>query len=151
MCVYRPQDDTFTPCIVLAYTDRHSCGGTCIQRLYRIPYGGAIGFDTLVSLKIIEKKEKYPHIKLHLYLPCHGQESMWNDNLKRAYYYVLKRADSVRYSSESYTQGCMHKRNREMVDRANLCVAYCSGGKGGSAYTVSYAEKNGIPIINLFK
>ena len=51
--------------------------------------GGAIGFDTLVSLKIIEKKEKYPHIKLHLYLPCHGQESMWNDNLKRAYYYVL--------------------------------------------------------------
>ena len=113
--------------------------------------GGAIGFDTFAALKVLEKKEKYPDIKLHLFLPCRNQEKAWSENLKEAYYYVLKKADSVRYCSEIYAAGCMQKRNRDMVDGAQLCVAYCGKSGGGSAYTVDYARKKGVKVINMFK
>ena len=113
--------------------------------------GGAVGFDTLAALKVLEKKRKYGFVRLHLYLPCHGQENGWSENLKKAYYYVIENADSVRYSCESYVNGCMQKRNREMVDGSSLCLAYCGRSKGGSAYTVAYAEKKGVRVINMFE
>ena len=113
--------------------------------------GGAMGFDTLVALKVLEKKRKYGFIKLHLFLPCHDQDKAWKESIKTAYYYVMERADSVRYSSETYYNGCMHKRNRDMVDGSQLCVAYCGKKTGGSAYTVGYAEEKGLKVINLFE
>ena len=112
--------------------------------------GGAIGFDTVAALKVLEKKKKFGFVKLHLFLPCRDQEKGWRENSKRAYYYVLKHADSIRYCSEQYDNGCMHKRNREMVDGSDLCVAYCGSGKGGSAYTLSYAQKKGVKTVNLY-
>ena len=121
------------------------------ERYTEFRTGGAIGFDTLVALKLLEKKRKYGFIKLHLFLPCHGQDKGWNDNLKAAYYYVLERADSVRYSSENYNRGCMFKRNRDMVRGSELCVAYCGRKTGGTAYTVGYATKSGLKVINLFE
>ena len=43
----------------------------------------------------------------------------------------------------------MHKRNRYMVDNSGLCVCYWIRDKGGTAYTVHYAEKEGLKIINI--
>ena len=113
--------------------------------------GGAIGFDTLAALKVLEKKKKYGFVRLHLYLPCHGQEKSWSDSQKNAYRYILDNADSTQYSYDTYVRGCMHKRNREMVNGSELCVAYCGSDKGGTAYTVDYAKKKGVRVINLFE
>ena len=113
--------------------------------------GGAMGFDTAAALKVLEKKKKYGFIRLHLYLPCHGQEKGWSPNSKRAYYHIIKQADSVRYCSESYYDGCMHKRNRQMVDGSDICVAYCGSTRGGSAYTMNYAQRNQVRVVNLFE
>ena len=109
--------------------------------------GGAIGFDTLAALKVIEKKEKYGYIKLHLFLPCKNQDSRWNESYRRAYRYVLSKADSISYASESYTRGCMHKRNRDMVKAADVCVTYCVNTDGGTYYTVNQAKEKGIRVI----
>ncbi len=113
--------------------------------------GGAVGFDTVAALKVIEKKKKYGFIKLHLYLPCHGQDRSWSYNMKKAYSYVLENADSVRYACDSYTNGCMQKRNRAMVEDSELCIAYCGSSSGGTFYTVSYAGQKGIKVINLYE
>lgn len=113
--------------------------------------GGAMGFDTLAALKVIDKKKKYGFVRLHLFLPCRDQEKGWRENAKRAYYYVLRHADTLRYSCDEYVSGCMHKRNREMIEGSHICVAYCGSSKGGTAYTVSYAQKNGVKTVNLFR
>ena len=113
--------------------------------------GGAMGFDTLAALKVIEKKAKYGYIKLRLFLPCKDQSAFWHQNHKMTYVYILKNADSITYASEKYTRGCMHKRNRDMVNAADVCVAYCSKSEGGTYYTLSQAQKKGIEIINFFK
>ena len=103
--------------------------------------GGALGFDMFAALKVIEKKEKYGFVKLRLFLPCKDQNAHWHENHKTAYAYVLKNADSITYASEKYTTGCMHKRNRDMVNASDICVTYCSKRSGGSYYTISRARE----------
>lgn len=113
--------------------------------------GGALGFDTMVANLILELKEKYPHIRLVLFLPCPEQDKLWKDKDKAVYKDIVSRADEVKYTSDSYTDGCMLKRNREMVDNSSICIAYYDGRpRSGTAMTVSYAKKSGIRVINLF-
>ena len=53
------------------------------------------------------------------------------------------------YTAQQYARGCMHKRNRHLVDNSSVCVCYLNRESGGTAYTVDYAEKQGLEIINL--
>lgn len=113
--------------------------------------GGAIGFDTLAALTVISVKKRIPELKLHLILPCVNQEVSWNDEQKTAYYLVKEQADSVRVLAPFFYNGCMQIRNRELLESADLCIAYLRSGTstGGSLNTVLQATKLGIPVINL--
>ena len=111
--------------------------------------GGAVGFDTIAALKVLEQKKKYPFLRLELYLPCRDQAKGWNGVNQSAYRYVMERADSVTFLYETYVHGCMHARNRALVEGADVCVAYCLSETGGTAYTVSYAQKKGLRLIRL--
>lgn len=111
--------------------------------------GGALGFDTLAAETILRLRGEYPHIKLILVLPCRDQAENWRAEDAARYEAIRAQADKVVYTSETYTQGCMHKRNRCLVDHSSACVAYCTRATGGSAYTVAYARRKGIRLINL--
>lgn len=62
---------------------------------------------------------------------------------------LAAQADQVIYTSEEYTRGCMHKRNRYLVDHSSICICYLTEDHGGTAYTVKYADKRHLQIINL--
>ena len=94
-------------------------------------------------------KQKYPNIKLILVLPCKSQTRGWRQSDIDEYERILKQADKVVYISEDYYNGCMQKRNRHLVDGSSLCIAYLTKETGGSAYTVKYAEKNELTVINI--
>lgn len=111
--------------------------------------GGALGFDTIASLCVLELKKTYPCIKLILVLSCPEQDKYWSYNDKEVYEYIKKRADKVVYVSDKYTKGCMHKRNRYLVDNSRYCVAYCVKNRGGTFYTFNYAERRGLEIIRI--
>ena len=111
--------------------------------------GGAIGFDTVAALKVLELKERYPHIRLELILPCRNQTEYWDETAVRTYQYILARADSHRFLFEHYVDGCMQERDRRMVDGSDICVAYCNRSRGGTAYTFAYALRAGVEVINL--
>ncbi len=111
--------------------------------------GGALGFDTMAAISIIELKKEFTHITLDLVLPCKSQTRFWNDHDRALYEHILSEADSVEYLHEAYTSACMHDRNRALVDRSEICVAYLAHSGGGTAYTVSYAEKKGVSVINV--
>lgn len=112
--------------------------------------GGAIGFDTLAALCVLEQKKLYPHIKLDLILPCRDQDAEWNESNRQAYRFVLQNADSVSYVRERYSEGCMLERDRRLVEGSDVCVAFLTKSRGGTAYTAAYALKNGLEFVNLF-
>lgn len=111
--------------------------------------GGAMGFDTLAALKVLDRRETDPRLSLELCLPCRDQTKGWQEVHRDFYDSILDRADRVRYVGEHYTKTCMMERNRMLVDGSQFCVGYCIKPKGGSAYTIQYAEKKGLRVINL--
>ena len=111
--------------------------------------GGALGFDTLAAQRVLALREKYPSCKLHLILPCQGQENDWSLEKRVLYRKISERADRVTCLHDSYTKGCMYERNRALVDGCDVVIAYLKQEKGGTAYTCGYAEKHGVRVINL--
>jgi uncharacterized phage-like protein YoqJ len=111
--------------------------------------GGAIGFDTVAALKVLELKERYPHIRLELILPCRNQTEHWEATAVRTYQYILSLADSHRFLFDTYFEGCMLERDRHLVDGADVCVTYCNRSRGGTAFTLTRAIRAGLEIINL--
>lgn len=112
--------------------------------------GGALGFDTMAALCVLEyKRTSHPELVLELCLPCRTQEKAWRPFERELYGNILKAADTVRYASDDYTRGCMQARNRMLADGSQYCVGYCVKSTGGSAYTLRYAERCGLRVINL--
>lgn len=111
--------------------------------------GGALGFDTLAAQTVLLLKQRYPWIKLILVLPCKDQAKRRSVQEIEEYERIKSSADKVVYISEHYYSGCMHKRNRHLVDNSSLCVCYLTERTGGAAYTVEYAAKNNLTVINV--
>jgi uncharacterized phage-like protein YoqJ len=82
-------------------------------------------------------------------LPCPDQTRGWSDTDKQKYKWILERADKKIYTSEHYFNGCMHKRNRHLVDNSDYCICYLRENKGGTFYTVNYARKMGVVVVEV--
>lgn len=113
--------------------------------------GGALGFDMLAEETVLRLKERYPQIRLVLVLPCPPEQQTlkWNSEQKQRYYDILEKADKVRVLSDRYTYTCMLDRNRHMVDCSGYLICYLRESKGGTYYTVNYAESVGIEVIKV--
>lgn len=125
-----------------------------IEDLYRkgvVFYGsgGAYGFDMLAESAVLRAKQRHNEIKLILVLPCRDHDKYWTKENKMQFAEILRKADKVVYTADSYFSGCMHKRNRHLVSYSGYCVAYFVKNGGGTAYTVDYAARNGLKIVNL--
>ena len=111
--------------------------------------GGALGFDTIAALVVLKLRESYPSIKLILVLPCLNQTRGWSKEDIEIYENIKKQADKIVYTSKEYTRGCMHKRNRHLVNNSSLCICYLTEEKGGTYYTVKYAQENQLAVVNV--
>ena len=115
--------------------------------------GGAVGFDTVAACRVAVAAKKYDDLRFILVLPCRDQTSRWRRTADLSLYQRIKGlADIVFYARDMYEDGCMLERNRMMADMSSTCVAFYSGVQiGGTAYTVRYAEKEGLRIVNLYE
>ena len=111
--------------------------------------GGALGFDTLAAIATIKLKKQFPDISLHLILPHEKQTGGWSRYNKEIYQRLIAKADSVEYIAKNYYRGCLHTRNRQLIQHSQYCICYLAKSIGGTAFTVKYAQKEGLQIINL--
>ena len=111
--------------------------------------GGALGFDTLAAETVLELVDAYPDVKLVIVRPCVDQTRGWGLKDVERYALILRRASDVVTVAHTYYPGCMQERNRYLVDHADVCLCFLEDDTGGTAYTVRYAERAGIPVINL--
>jgi len=111
--------------------------------------GGALGFDTLAAAVVLVLRRKRPDTRLHLILPCADQTKGWRQADIDMYEAIKQEADEVTVLAPHYARGCMHTRNRRMIEESAVCVAYMTKKTGGTAYTVTYAQAQGVKVINV--
>lgn len=127
-----------------------------IEALYREGYrdflcGGALGFDTLAAQRVCAARVEHSDIRLRLVLPCADQSKFWTKLQCDEYERLLYMAERIDTLQKEYTPGCMHQRNRFLVDSSSVCVAYLKKKEGGTYYTAMYARKQGTRLIILDK
>lgn len=111
--------------------------------------GGALGFDLMAARLVAEKRKSNSGIRLVMILPCRDQHIKWSRHDRMEYEEILALADDVEYVCESYCTGCMHLRNKVMVDNSQVLISYLTDYRGGTAYTVGYATEKEKEIINI--
>ena len=108
--------------------------------------GGALGMDMFAAESVLELKEKYPWVILEMVSPFDAQAARWNDEYRMRHDRLFASADIVTATGHEYTKACMFRRNRYMVDNADLLLAAYDGQPGGTAMTCEYAREMGVPI-----
>ena len=103
--------------------------------------GMAIGFDLIAAECVLGFVKKYPQVKLIACVPCYGQEKYFSETDKKRYVNILKKAHNKVVLSDHYFNGCMQQRDKYMVERADVMIAYCKKTTGGAAYTVKLFQK----------
>ena len=109
--------------------------------------GMALGFDTAACELLCGMRDGGADIRVIACVPCPEQPARFNERQKQKYGELLARCDERVVLAPRYSTGCMHARNRYMVDRAAYLVAYCNREKGGTASTVRYAQRKGREIL----
>lgn len=110
--------------------------------------GGALGYDTLAALLVLEFKKTHPDVRLELELISPDQERSWSEPDKELFNSIKEAADSIRYASQTYSRPAIFARNRNLVDGSAHCVCFLDKETGGTAYTVKHARGRGLEIIN---
>jgi len=113
----------------------------------RVLTGMTLGWDQAIAHACIQQ-----HVYFIAVVPFHGQEKAWPPASQETYKAILDRADQVVVTANGDDYGAwkMHHRNRWLVDHADLLVALWDGSEGGTASCVQYAEKKGLPIVNVW-
>lgn len=111
--------------------------------------GGAQGFDTLAAQSVLALRNQCPQIELCLALPCQNQTYHWPAQAIQTYEAIKGAANRVLYTGQDYEPGCMQRRNRYMIDHSDICVCYLLRTRSGTGATVGYAQRQGVPVINL--
>ena len=108
--------------------------------------GMALGFDLAACEELMRLRAQYP-LRIVACIPCAGQEERYPPARRRQYARLCAACDECVVLFSSYEQGCMFARNRYMVDRADVLLAYLNAPRGGTFYTVRYAQKKGVPVL----
>ncbi len=111
--------------------------------------GGAMGMDMFAAEAVIDLKEKYPWIILEMVSPFDAQASKWQPEYQVRHDRLFDSADITTATGHEYTKGSMFRRNRYLVDNADLLLAAYDGQPGGTAMTCEYAQQTGIPVIKI--
>jgi len=80
--------------------------------------GMAMGVDIWAAEMVLDLKQAYPTegIQLVAVIPFEEQASRLNEAWRERYFRILTQVDETVLLHNRYTKGCMHERNRYMVD-----------------------------------
>ena len=108
--------------------------------------GMAIGVDMYAAEIVLGLKASYPGITLESAIPCESQAAKWSEALRDRYFDIASKCDKETLIQTHYPPDCMDKRNRYMVDQADVLIAVWDGSPSGTGKTVRYAHQQGKSV-----
>ena len=111
--------------------------------------GMAQGCDLYFCELALALRQLHGDVTVEAAIPCPSQADGWGERQKARYRNILSRCDYETMVQQSYTPGCMQRRNRYMVDHASLLIAVNDGARGGTRSTIEYAFKRGVNVLDI--
>lgn len=109
--------------------------------------GMALGVDTYAAEIILALKKQWIQLTLECAVPCESQAIKWKERDRKRYFRIIEKADKETIIQTQYTNGCMEKRNRYMVEHSDYVIAVWDGSPSGTGKTVRYAQARNKPVI----
>lgn len=125
-----------------------------LDELYRRGFrhfisGMAQGCDLYFAEAVLALREENPDVVAEAAIPCPTQARGWREEDRARYQSIVARCDLETVVQQHYTQGCMLRRDRYIVDHSSLLLAVYNGSSGGTRYTINYALDKGLEVIRL--
>jgi uncharacterized phage-like protein YoqJ len=111
--------------------------------------GMALGTDIYFCEAVLTLQSQYPEITVEAAIPCEEQASRWRESERNRYFSLIAQCDYETMVQQHYDPGCMHRRNRYMVDRSSRIISAFGGSFGGTMYTLTYALKKGLEMVTM--
>ena len=111
--------------------------------------GMAQGCDLYFCECAIELRRRHSDVTIEAAIPCPTQADSWPAAQRQRYRALMEACDFETMVSAVYSSSCMQRRDRYMVDHASLLIAAFDGSSGGTRYTVEYAMRRGLDILDL--
>jgi uncharacterized phage-like protein YoqJ len=112
------------------------------QKPSKIITGMALGVDTVAAEVALAME-----IPFVAAVPFPGQDAKWSTPQQEHYHMLLSYAAHIETCDKGpYSPYLMEKRNRWMVDNADIVVAVWNGWKGGTRNCVDYAIRQQVPV-----
>lgn len=113
--------------------------------------GMAEGFDLWVAAEVLALRDTgvCPEAEIVAVVPFAGHGDRCGAAFRPLYAAVWGRASQRFLLSDGYTVDCFHRRNDFLVGHAGTLLCFYTGLRGGTAYTVSRAEREGLRVVNL--
>ena len=111
--------------------------------------GMAQGCDLYFCECVLALRNLHPDVTVEAAVPCPTQADSWPAAQRERYQNLVAACDFETMVSAQYPSSCMQRRDRYMVDHASLLIAVFDGSVGGTRYTMEYAMRRGLSILDL--
>lgn len=111
--------------------------------------GMAMGCDLYFCECVLALREVCPEVTVEAALPCPTQADAWPEEARARYRRLVAACDFETMVSAQYSPSCMQRRDRYMVDHSSLLIAAFDGTAGGTRYTMEYAMRRGVTVVDL--
>lgn len=110
----------------------------------------AIGFDLEAAKIALALRSELADIKVLAVIPFEGMQLRFSASQRSLFDKVASEADEVITLASDYSASVYAVRNNFLVDNSSAVIAYFTGEKGGTAYTVRRAVKSLSLITNIY-
>ena len=150
---YRPEklpwgyDECDPRCAQLKQRLRRAVCAACDDGFRHFICGMARGTDLYFAEAVLALRLCRSGVTLEAARPCESQADAWPEAERHRYQAILDQCDFETLVQHRYDRFCMQRRNRYMVDRSALVLSVYDGvPKGGTAQTLAYAMRQGVPV-----
>lgn len=128
--------------------------GDAVETAYAQGYrhficGMAQGCDLYFCEIVLSMRQTWSGVTLEAAIPHPSQPGYWPQAEQARWRYLVDQCDIQTMVSRRYEPGCMLRRDRYMVDHASLLIAAFDGSRGGTRYTIGYAMRRGVEVVDI--
>lgn len=142
-------DESDAQCLALKQRIFDAIVSVYDQGIRKYICGMALGCDMYFGEEVIRLMSDHPEVSLEAAVPFAGHADHLSHPNRERYDAILRHCSKVSVLCPRYLPGCMHQRNRYMVENAGYLIAVYNDTPGGTRFTVELARSKGRQIILL--